>query len=188
MSAGQTMNEEIKRSINGAVMLLRPDEAALARFNLTFEGFWRSFIAGVIAFPFSLALTALRTDRLAQADSAILFVLGEGLQFSVAWVVFPLLAIATTRFFGLHQRYVHYVVAIHWVQLVQVALISTIILILGPETAVGMFGLVILVFSLYYHWSATKVSLETTGGVAAGLVVLNELVVFLLHLFLFGAR
>ena len=175
------INSEFRASLQGCLHLLRADPAALNFFNLTIDGFWRSFYCVLIAFPFELTLTLTQTDRLIEAPSTLGFVAKEFFGYSIGWVLFPIIALATTRFFNLESRYVIYVITANYVRLVQIVVLSLMLTLLGLDVIASVFGLMIIVATLIYDWLATKIALDTSASIATGLVLINALIVLLVQ-------
>ena len=73
----------------------------MGHFNLTVDGFWRSFFAAVLAAP-AYAITLARQWSLIEPGVDLgWYVLIEGLTYLCLWAAFPVVAIGLTRAFGL---------------------------------------------------------------------------------------
>jgi hypothetical protein len=88
--AGGTAGAEIVRAIFGAYRLAHFDATGLAYFNNTVEGFWRSFIAAVLAAPAAAILVMINWSLAAEAGYPLTHgvlhsALVEGLTYVIAW-------------------------------------------------------------------------------------------------------
>jgi hypothetical protein len=170
---------DIQRSVEGALKLARGDSAGLQLFDLSIDGFYRSFVAAPLAYPAYLLLTmagpanfGAPADVGAEEPAAAASYLISAIGFLIAWLVFPIASIFLTRFYGLQHRYVPLVVAANWAALVQGYAFLAAILIGGLlGQAVGpVLVLTVMGALLVYDWFVIRVALETTSAVAASFV------------------
>jgi hypothetical protein len=154
--------EEIGRAIGAAWRLFLNDPRGMAGFDLSVNGFWRSFGAIVPMAPFYfVAFMVERQLRLAdpeqEAFSNTLFFAVKVAAAAVDWVAFPILLALFARQLGIARSYPAFIVARNWASL----------LIIIPDSAVAAaFGLGFL------------------GGEIAGFVSLALLIIFLRYRFL----
>ena len=168
---------EIARSVDAAWRLARGDAGALSRFDLTVEGFWKSFAAALVVAP-AYVVILLDQYRLAgwpeyPWGTAIAEIAG----YLIGWLAFPLAAIPLTRLLGVSARYVPLVVANNWSTVIQVALYTVVVIVglvlPGPMRATALLTVTIMV--LVYQWFVIRTSLATTVGTAMALVVIDLL-------------
>ena len=166
---------EVISSLYGACRLALMDRSGLAHFNLTFEGFWRSFFAAVLGAPgFALLVVqklAARPEPLDPGWAMLVQLLAYGL----SWAAFPLAAVLLTRLLGLSQNYVALIVALNWWRggaaggLPRRAAAR-------PGAARPARRLIMMLVTggiLFYQWFVTRSALQTTGGVALMLVLVD---------------
>ncbi|HMR30931.1 MAG TPA: hypothetical protein PKA13_07330 [Geminicoccaceae bacterium] len=174
---------DTKRALHGAWAIARRDPGAMSRFDLTVEGFWGSFFAAVVAAPGYLLL--LVDQYAVQGLGANLgeVALVELLAYAAGWIAFPLLALPITQALGLGHRYVPLVVASNWGSVLQVALLVafTVLATVLPEAMHVSLRLAVMLVALAYQWQVVRVSLETTGLIAAGLVIVDILVAVIIQ-------
>src|SRR5690606_7445527 len=154
-------------------------------FNATVEGFWRSFTAALIAFPVYLLLVVTRPDpETGIAAEAALLV--ETIAYVIDWFAFPVVMLHVAAALDRTERYLGYIVAVNWCNLVQVALFGTILVLRLAGILTGglseFLWLVALLWVLSYQWYVARVGLEISGLAAAGIVALA----FLISLFVQG--
>jgi hypothetical protein len=175
---------EVLHSLYGAWRLAMLDISGMRHFNLSVEGFWRSFFAAVIVAPGYALLVVQRTlDRpegYALGSTAVV----ESVAYVVAWAAFPLAAVVLTQLLGLGRHYVELIVAVNWAAVLQVAAFLAVVglsLIL-PE-ALGALLLAIATGTLMvYQWFVMRTALRTTGGVALVLVLVDLLLSTVINL------
>ena len=119
-----TWSEEVQRAVTGAVRLARFDEAGMGWFNVSYEGFWRSFSAALLLAPFA---AVLRAQDFPATDAPLLVIgLLEALEYAASWAVFPVVMVFLARFLGLEKRYVPFIIAWNWSVVVQIGLLFPI--------------------------------------------------------------
>ncbi len=169
--------EEIARALTGAWLLWRTDPTAMRWFDLTVEGFWRSFFAAVLVAPFYVFM--LTTDYMANGlpASLPLVVLVRSLAYVVDWAAFPLVAILLVRLFGLEHRYVALIVADNWASVLQAAALTTAVAVslVLPMAVAALVVLGTFITVVFYQWLVARQALETTGGIAGGFVAADLL-------------
>lgn len=166
---------EIRAGIEGALAILKREPAAMARFDLSLDGFFKSFTAMLLAAP-AYALLVLQRLAHEPIDLAgpLLFLL-EALSYVVGWLAFPLAAALVLWLLGQGRRFVPLVVAGNWAALLQVGLLvaaSLAALALPAETG-ALVTTVAVLAALFYQWLVVKTALEAPGGIAAGFVILD---------------
>ena len=172
--------QEARLALAGTLRLAIGDRGALACFDRSLDGFWRSFRAAVICYPLYLVLLAMRITLAEwERSGGWHIVTVETIGYVIAWVAFPLLMLNVTRVIGRAHRYFDFMVPYNWCQVPQ----SILLVLVGIESETGILGaragetidLVASFATLVYEWYITRIALETTGS-AAAFVVLVDLV------------
>lgn len=171
---------EMRSAIVGSLRLAKGDRGGLACFDRTLDGFWRSFLAGVLSYPFYLFLLTMRVSLARwQAAGGLPVVLVETIAYVIAWVAFPLIMLPVLRWIGREHRFFDFMVPYNWCQLPQ----SVLFVVVGLDSELGLLGAPVAqalevaaaIAVLVYEWYIARVALQTTG-LAASLVVLIDLV------------
>jgi hypothetical protein len=167
--------EEILRSLYGAYLLARTDPSGMGHLNLTVEGFWRSFFAAVLVAP---AYALLIGEKLAARPEALELgwvVLVHGVAYVLSWLAFPLAALVLTFALSLSRNYVALIVAVNWAQVLQTAafLVAVLLSLVLPGLLAGLVITMVTVGVLFYQWYVVRTALETTGGIALALVLVD---------------
>lgn len=132
----------IASSLTGAFRLARAKPDAFAWFDLSADGFWRSFLAVPVVLPLFLGFVALQPGA-AEADWAG-YVFVEVIGYLLAWFAFLGLMVPFARFFGLGQGYVPFVVAYNWAQVLILLLLLPPMLLRAAGIMPGLFNIVIV--------------------------------------------
>ena len=181
-----SLGAEIVRSIRGAVRIGMFDPDAPACFNLTLEGFWRSFLAPVLLAPFYLAII-LRdvgaADAAAEGAETGDFVGVRIATFVFGWIAFPLLMIPIARMLQLGGAYVSFIIMWNWSAVPQAALMIPAMAALdfmAPRPA-GLLFMAATVTVLFYGYLVARAGLRCQAATAAGVVALDLVLSLLIN-------
>lgn len=167
--------EEVLRSIYGAYLLARMDVSGMALMNMTVEGFWRSFFAAVLVAPGYLLLVAHRMMGWPDSVDAGWAILVHAFAYLIGWAAFPIIALVLTFLFNASRNYVPLIVAVNWSVVIQVVAFLIVIaatLVLPPALA-GVLLASVTIAILFYQWFVTRAALQTSGGIALVLVLVD---------------
>ncbi len=169
--------EEIERALIAAWLLAKQDARAMSLFDLTVEGFWRSFFAAVLAAPFYAFLAANEYALTGLPASLSWVVIVHAFGYLLDWASFPLAAILLTKLVGLEQRYVPLIIANNWATVLQLALFTAVVVValVLPQPLSAILVMSALAAVLFYRWLVARQALMTTGGIALGFVVVDLL-------------
>src|SRR5690606_30773079 len=152
--------DEVTRSLTGAWHLFLDRRDALSFFNISYDGFWRSFAAIILVLPFYTCIALAERARLL-SDSLVddsfdgnIFLLNKALALALDWIMLPLILALVARPLGVGRSYVTYVVARNWGAVIAVApfgLLSLLSLLgLVSEAVAGLIALIILLIVVRY--------------------------------------
>jgi hypothetical protein len=166
---------EVFESLYGAWRLAFLDQSGMSYFNLSFEGFWRSFFAAVLVAP---AFAVLVAQKLAGRPGPLDLgwaTLVQALAYALSWAAFPLAALVLTQLLGLGRNYVALIVALNWATVLQVGvfLAALMVELAAPGSLDGLILLLVTGAILFYQWFVTRAALQSTGGVALLLVLVD---------------
>lgn len=169
--------EEILRALQGAWLLAKGNISGLDWFDLSVEGFWKSFAALLLAAPAYAVLLLDQYARFGWPQHLAGALIAEAVGYVAGWLAFPLAAIFLTRFLGLADRYVPLIVAVNWTALAQIGLYLAVVLaglvLPGPLFRLGL--LTAAMVALVYQWFVVRTALRTGSGTAVGLVLIDLL-------------
>ena len=169
---------EVQLAVGGALRLARGDRRGLGFFDTSIDGFWRSFRAAAICYPFFLMLLASRVSAAHWAASgAPRIVIVETIGYVISWVAFPLLMLPLSRWLGREDRFLAFMVAYNWSQLPQTALF----VVLAANSAAGLLPHALAQFAdfaaavavLLYEWYIARVALAVSASQAVPVVLLD---------------
>jgi hypothetical protein len=180
----------MRRSVDAALRLAMRDQRAWEEFDLTTDGFFRSFSAIFLVVPLMILMDMfgeqLSADRHAKAGEVIAahaYGLGDAvfstLTLVVQWLIFPVTTLFVLRFVGLAYRYSALIIAHNWATVV-VALANLPAFLLyaaGLVSAQQTLDLyfIVLGLTLYYRFYITQTALDAGWSIAAGITLLDFL-------------
>jgi hypothetical protein len=169
--------QEVFRSIFGAWRLAWLDRSGMSHFNLSVDGFWRSFFAAVLVAPgYALLVVQELVGRPEAVSPAWAFVI-ETIAYGIGWAAFPVVALVATQLLGLSRNYAAMIIAANWAAVLQISLFL-VALALGfmlPALA-GFMATLATGAILFFQWFVIRTALDTTGGIAIALVLVDLLV------------
>jgi hypothetical protein len=178
--------DEITRSLTGAWRLALNQPDAMRFFDISLDGFWRSFQAIVLIAP-AYALTAM-ADRRAMLSDAIAdesfsdagFIVAKTITLALDWITLPIILAALAAPLGIKRGYTAYIVARNWTTVLIILPFAAIALL----EALGLFSVEVaalmsiaslaIVFRVSYV--VARRALNAGMDVAIGIVVLDFLV------------
>ncbi|MFM9859500.1 hypothetical protein RUR49_13570 [Pseudoxanthobacter sp. M-2] len=177
---------DFRAGIEAAVALLFGKPGALGRFDVSLEGFWRSFAAIVLVLPsFAISLMAVWRGQMEQLPAEAVdvpwlgFVLERVVSLGLAWVALPLVLALIAGRLGLSGRYVPFIVARNWAEPVVSAFYAVPALFYAAgfiDSDVAAFiSLPVLFVALHYLYRIARQTLGATISLAIGVVVLDLL-------------
>ncbi len=171
---------EVQLAVGGALRLAVGDRRGLGLFDVSIDGFWRSFRAAAICYPPYLLLLSFRVSGpLWDASGVASILVVETIAYVISWVAFPLVILPLARQLGRDDRFLAFMVVYNWSQIPQTALV----VLVGLDSATGLLpasgahfaGLLAAIATLVYEWYIARVALAVTGAQAT-LVVIIDLV------------
>jgi hypothetical protein len=170
--------QEIQRALYGAYRLARLDRDGMAYFDVSADGFWRSFLAPILGAPIYYLLLELGNAVAPEGSTVEPAV--ELLGYAIAWVGFLGLMIPVARAAGLGAHYAAFVVVFNWCQvfimLVMLPVMGLAAAGIVPLTAAGVVIVAITFAALGFLWFIARVALAASVFVAIEVVLLDFLI------------
>ncbi len=188
--------EEIARSLTAAWELFLDRADAMRRFDVSVEGFWRSFAAVLLVAPFYAfavladARTVAGSDPLMPVESGMGMLVHNAVGLLLDWIALPLILALLARPLGISRHYSEFIVARNWcavIGAVPFGLIGLLIVIGAIDSEFGgilMFAALIVV--LRYNYIIARRALDVGTGFALGIVALDFVVSLTLALTIDG--
>ena len=167
--------QEVFEGIYGAWRLLLGDRAAVALFDDSVMGFWRSFFSAVIVFPIYALLIVLGVINFESPRSLPTIVLLNIEFYVIGWVLWPLIVGYLVPALDRDEKYALYIVAYNWANVIGasaffVTITATEVLPLGQGFSALLTGIITLGL-LAYHVFVARVALNIPLGAAVGLTI-----------------
>jgi hypothetical protein len=179
----------MRRSIDAAFRLALRDQRAWNGFDLTADGFYRSFAAILIVMPlniiFDLFVISVANRKVIAKGGTVngAYDLSDAVFSTVAmcaeWLIFPVVMIFVLRFVGLAHRYSALIIAHNW---------ATVVIAFAniPAFALGSMGVfspdltydvyfIVLGLTLYFRFYVAQTALDAGLGIAGAVTLLDFL-------------
>jgi hypothetical protein len=175
--------EDIQRGLFAAWQLFLGKREAIRRFDTSYRGFWRSFLAIILVLPVYVLYVGAERRLILEAAPGdfgeVSFALTRLLALVLDWIAFPVVAGLLCRPLGFANRYVRLIVAFNWggpIVSVIVAL-PAILFAFGaiPQFAASLLLFLTLVLSIRFRFITARAALDSGFALAAGLVALEFL-------------
>lgn len=177
---------DFRAGIEAAVAVLLGKPGALGRFDVSLDGFWRSFAAILLVLPsFAVSLLAIWHGQMEQLPADVVdlpwvsFVAEKLVALGLDWVALPVVLALIAGRLGLSGRYVPFIIARNWAAPVVSALYAVPALIyaagiINAEIA-AVLSLPVVVVALHYLYRIARQALGVPISMAIGVVVLDIL-------------
>jgi hypothetical protein len=174
---------EIEQAAIGCWTMVRGRESGLSRFDLTMDGFWRSF-----QWAFALAILdaadALYARGVGPAMPAVMVLIVSGIASFLSFVVFPVIVAALARIMHLGKAYAPYIVARNWLTV----FLSIPVYLLDGPSAGGVLPdqlrdpviIALLVITLFAGMTFGRLILKVNRSVAFGFAFMDFLLALLI--------
>ena len=188
--------EEVGRSLRGTAALVsrRPD--ALAEFDVSLQGFARSFAAFLFTIPALVVTVALARRELGlSVEGLVVFddtrlLVAAGIAHAASLLALPVAMAFIMRGGPLAIRYAQFAVATNWIAVFGSLLLAVpgalYLMGLEPRGVVALFVLAFGLIVLEAQWFAAKVTLGAGSGLALAITALGLCLQVVIH-GLFGA-
>jgi hypothetical protein len=174
---------ELAAALSGVGRLVRLQVDGFDRFDATLSGFWKSFWVALFVLPIWVLLVADQMSATAPG-SPWRMVACKLIGYVISWLAYPLLMVRISDFLGRWPRYLTYMVAYNWFQLVQMAAWLPLVLLAAtgilPNGAVAILWVATHGVLLAYSWFIARRGLEVDGGTACALVAIDFLLSLLI--------
>lgn len=177
---------EIRSAVKGLGLLLRGDDRALHCYDLSLDGFWRSFglpLALLVAYV--LIMRPEAAELAAYDGDMTYFMLLQALKFLLGWAAYFALIGLVSRMFGLSQRFGIFVILYNWAQAITTAatlpILAAVTWDLLPVSVLAGWSTALLLAWLYIVVRIGRHGLGGTWPLAITISSLDLLVTLLMH-------
>lgn len=173
------------RALYGAYRLARLDATGMSHFDVSADGFWKSFFAAVIVAPLYVLFLLLHFQAGENDASFFRYVSIETIAYVITWVLFPLVMAGMTKFLGREDKFIAYIIAYNWASVWQNAVYLPVQILIAAGVlsaeAGASFSIAVLMAVLFYVWFITRTALDVPVSTAAAIVVIDLLLSVLVN-------
>lgn len=177
---------EIRSAIKGLGLLLRGDDRALLCYDLSLDGFWRSFWLPLLLLVGYVLIMRPEAAELAAYDGDMTsYMLLQALKFLLGWAAYFALIGLVSRMFGLSQRFGIFVILYNWAQAITTAatlpILAAVTWDLLPVSVLAGWSTALLLAWLYIVVRVARHGLGATLPLAITISSLDLLITLLMH-------
>ncbi|WP_321397120.1 hypothetical protein [Emcibacter sp.] len=187
MSEENQSNNSIASSLRAVWLLAQFDGRGMEMFDLSAEGFWKSFWAIVVAAPLAV-LPALMGSNMAEEAGLQSAFWPSLVSYFIHLPFTAFIMIYFTRYMKIDANYAPMIIAYNWSTVIVYAVslpLSLIIAggVIGQE--VGVVASMLIAGYIYcYRWFVFKESLQISGWLAIGVLLFQQLAALLVDVVL----
>lgn len=167
--------QEVFEGLYGAWRLLLGDRGAVALFDDSIPGFWKSFFAAALVLPIYVILIAMGVIDFESSRSLPAVILIDLEFYVIGWVLWPLVVGQILPALDRDEKFTIYVVAYNWGSAVGAGLFFLVILATTilpvPEAVGGLLAGMVSLGLLIYHIFIAHTTLSIPLGGAIGLTI-----------------
>lgn len=177
---------EIRAAVRGLGLLLRGDDRALQFYDLSLEGFWRSFwLPLLLLAAYALVMQPTEIELAAYDDDRFVYILVQVVKFLLGWLVYFALIAGISRIFGLGNRFGNFVILYNWAQAITTAatlpVLASVSWELLPTSLLTGWSTALLFAWLYIVVRVALHGLGATMSLAIAVSVLDLLISLAMH-------
>lgn len=177
---------EIAAAVKGLGFVLRGDGRALMCYDLSLDGFWRSFWLPLLTLvAYALLMQPEGSEVAYWGDDGTGFALTQGLKFLLAWAVYFAVMAGLSRLYALGDRFSVFVILYNWAQGITTAATLPILLAanwdLLPSGTLTGWSTALLFAWLFIVYRIARLGLGAAMPLAIAAAVLDLSTSLLLH-------
>lgn len=179
-----TIGAYIQYSLKAALKLVKLNPHSMEFFDLSSDGFWKSFWAIAVMLPGLVLVSVFQYQGVADQSSPeeiMAYPFLSNVVFFFLALPFTAFVMAYfTKFMKISEHYASMVIAYNWMSALVYLIMSFMTVILGSGLLSNSIAGVILTvvgfyFSIYIHWFTFKVGLQISGALAVGVLIFIKL-------------
>lgn len=179
-----TIVSYVQYSLRAALKLVKLNPHSMEFFDLSSDGFWKSFLAIAVMFPGLILVSVFQYQGIvdsASPDESLPYPFLSNVVFFFLALPFTAFVMAYfTKFMKIEQNYASMVIAYNWMSALVYLIMAVITVILGSGLLSSNISGVILTiigfyFSIYIHWFTFKLGLQISGALAIGVLIFVKL-------------
>ncbi len=177
---------EITAALRGLGLVLRGDPRALEYYDLSADGFWRSFVAPLLAaILYFLLQQPSAAELVGWDDNRVGYTLVQAGQYLSAWIAYLAAVLLLVRGFQLKGSYPAFVVLYNWAQAITVAATLPVLAASQaewlPEGTLSGWHFTLLLAWMYIVAQLARLALGAGLAAAMAASALDLAVTILLH-------
>lgn len=179
----KTMKSLVSETINslyGVWLIGMRRPGAAEYFNISVDGFWRSFVAAALVFPANVIITSVSNFAIGEGSYGIHEGLRDVIIYLITWLFYPLLVIHISEFLGVGERALRYLIPYNWASIPTGYCFAFVSVLGGME--IGSLGVVnfgawafvlAYIFAIFLFFEIARRQFSISRLAAVGIVALD---------------
>lgn len=105
---------DVTKALFGIWLILKNRPGANNFFDISIEGFWRSFVAAILVLPANIIITAVGILAAGEVSYSVIDGLRDLLIYGINWLFYPLIVISACRHLNAQDKALKYIIPYNW--------------------------------------------------------------------------
>ena len=175
--------KEIASILHGFLLIIKFDEKFKDHFENSHEAFWKSFYAAIVVAPLQVIYEWGLYISLDEKPNLTRAIPIEVLEYTILWVLFPLVMTYITKVINREEQYFRYIVTYNWLQMcISIIIMPLIILSVFnflPISASTFLETMVFLLFVTYNIFIVKIALKLQTGPSFSIVLIDVLLTLL---------
>ena len=169
---------DVTKAIFGIWLIAKNQPGADKFFDISVEGFWRSFVAAILVLPANIIITALGILAAGEVSYSVIDGLRDLLIYIINWLFYPLIVISACGYLNAHDKALKYIIPYNWAS-IPAGYFFAFATLVGRSLEGSSFGAGLLfvayVVTIFLFFEIARRQLEISRLAAVGVVAFDFL-------------
>ena len=169
---------DVTKALFGIWLIVKNRAGADKFFDISVEGFWRSFVAAILVLPANIIITALGILTAGEVSYSVIDGLRDLLIYIINWLFYPLIVISACGYLNAHDKALKYIIPYNWAS-IPAGYFFAFATLVGRSLEGSSFGAGLLfvayVVTIFLFFEIARRQLEISRLAAVGVVAFDFL-------------
>tara|TARA_B100000676_G_C17797345_1_gene690303 strand:+ start:37 stop:603 length:567 start_codon:yes stop_codon:yes gene_type:complete len=169
---------DITKALFGIWLILKNRPGADNFFDLSVDGFWRSFVAAILVLPANVIVTAVGILAAGEVSYGLIDGFRDLLLYVINWLFYPLVVIIACRYLNAPDKALKYIIPYNWAS-IPTGYFFAFATLIGKSLEGSSFGAGVLfiayVVAIFLFFEIARRQLEISRLAAVGVVAFDFL-------------
>ena len=169
---------DVTKALFGIWLILKNRPGADNFFDISVEGFWRSFVAALLVLPANVVITAVGILAAGDVSYGLIDGFKDLLIYVINWLFYPLIVISACRYLNAQDKALKYIIPYNWAS-IPTGYFFAFATLIGRSLEGSSFGAGLLfiayVAAIFLFFEIARRQLEISRTAAVGVVAFDFL-------------